>query len=431
MSYSFGKFLNYLLFTALVTLVLSCGPKRPGSDKIEVLFLGHDSKHHDSEQYMPILASHVATKGINFTYTSNPGDLNAENLAKYDALMIYANHDSITSSQEKALMDFVEGGKGFLPIHCASYCFRNSQQYVDMVGGQFKSHETGSFSATILNSEHPVTSGLNPFETWDETYVHHMLNEDKTVLMERVEGDHHEPWTWVRQQGKGRVFYTAYGHDLKTWDNPGFLALMEKAIVWAVGEEVKNRWAKLTFDTLKYSEAKIPNYEKRDPPPKLQAPLSAESSRKFIQIPVGFQLDLFASEPDIINPISMAWDERGRLWVIETVDYPNTVRKEDGVGDDRIKICEDTDGDGKADKFTLFADKLNIPTSLVFSNDGIIVSQAPHFLFLKDTDGDDVADVREVLITGWGTSDTHAGPSNLRYGFDNQVWGTVGYSGFK
>src|SRR5690606_36015959 len=73
----------------------------------------------------------------------------------------------------------------------------------------------------------------------------------------------------------------------------------------------------------------------------------------------------------------------------------------------------------------------NIPTSLVFANGGLIVSQAPHFLFLKDTDGDDKADVKEVIVDGWGTYDTHAGPSNLTYGFDNQIYGVVGYSGFK
>ena len=140
----------------------------------------------------------------------------------------------------------------------------------------------------------------------------------------------------------------------------------------------------------------IPNYEKRNPAPKFQEPLSPEESKKLIQVPVGFDLELFASEPDIINPIAMEWDEKGRLWVIETVDYPNTVREDKSSGDDRIKICEDTDGDGKADKFTVFAENLNIPTSMVFANGGIIVSQAPHFLFLKDTDGDDKADVRKI-----------------------------------
>ena len=141
--------------------------------------------------------------------------------------------------------------------------------------------------------------------------------------------------------------------------------------------------AKLDLPTLEYSEAKIPNYEERDPAPKLQTPLSPEASQKRIQIPPGFNLQLFASEPDIINPISMAWDHRGRLWVIETQDYPNEINVLDGVGNDRIKILEDTNGDGRADKFTVFADKLSVPTSLVFSQGGIIVSQAPHFLFFK------------------------------------------------
>src|SRR5690606_29772281 len=147
------------------------------------------------------------------------------------------------------------------------------------------------------------------------------------------------------------------------------------------------------------------------------------------QVPVGFELKLFASEPMIFNPMYMNWDEKGRLWVIETVDYPNEV-KDDDLGDDRIKILEDTDGDGKADKVTTFAEKLNIPTSFVFSNGGIIVSQSPSFLFLKDTDGDDVADVREDILPGWGKNDTHAQSSNLRYGVDNDIWGMVGYSGF-
>ena len=77
----------------------------------------------------------------------------------------------------------------------------------------------------------------------------------------------------------------------------------------------------------------------------------------------------------------------------------------------------------RCDKVTVFADGLNIPTSLTFANGGVIVHHAPETLFLKDTDGDDKADVREVLLSGWGTGDTHAGPSNLRYGLDNQTLG--------
>ena len=151
---------------------------------------------------------------------------------------------------------------------------------------------------------------------------------------------------------------------------------------------------------------------------------------KHMHVPEGFEVQLFASEPDIARPIAMTWDERGRLWIAETVDYPNNLQPE-GQGHDRIKICEDTDGDGKADRFTVFADKLSIPTGLTFANGGLIVSQAPDMLFLKSSKKDDKADVRKALFTGFGTRDTHAGPSNLRLGLDGWVWATVGYSGFK
>ncbi len=179
----------------------------------------------------------------------------------------------------------------------------------------------------------------------------------------------------------------------------------------------------------KYFDGPVPNYENRNPAPKVQESLTPEQSMSLIQVPVGFELQLFAAEPMVVNPIYMNWDEKGRLWVIETVDYPNEIKTDD-IGDDRIKILEDTNGDGKADKFTIFAEKLNIPTSFVFVNGGIIVSQAPSFIFLKDTNGDDKADVREDILRGWGKSDTHAQASNLRYGFDNKIWGVVGYSGF-
>src|SRR5690606_26244203 len=267
----------------------------------------------------------------------------------------------------------------------------------------------------IIKADHPAMQSVEEFSTWDETYFHDKLSDDRTVLMERVEGDHREPWTWVKEHGKGKVFYTAYGHDERTWNNPGFQQLIKSGILWAIDDSVKAQWEAYVSDMPKLvykNVPNIPNYEKRDPAPQYQEPLSPEESAKLIQVPAGFKLELFASEPDIINPIDMAWDEKGRLWVIETVDYPNTVRDDKGEGDDRIKICEDTDGDGKADKFTVFAEGLNIPTSLVFANGGLIVSQAPHFLFLKDTDGDDKADVKEVIVDGWGTYDTHAGPSN-------------------
>ena len=180
----------------------------------------------------------------------------------------------------------------------------------------------------------------------------------------------------------------------------------------------------------------LPNYvagarwgTQTDPIRTMQTALSPEESGRHIVVQPGFESHLWAADPDIAKPIALAWDSRGRLWIAETVDYPNEQQPE-GKGRDRIKICEDTDGDGKADKFTIFADKLTIPTSLCFANGGVIVIEGGHTLFLQDTDGDDHADVRKVLFSGWGMGDTHATANNLRYGLDNWIYGTVGYSGF-
>lgn len=419
-------------FICLATLFsLNAGLiKNTKSQRLEILLLGNDSKHHDSEKFAEIISQDFFKNGINISYTTDPNDLNEENLSKYDGLMIYSNHDQIKPDLEKALLNYVKSGKGFIPVHCASFCFQNSAAYIDLVGGQFKSHKTGEFSATIVDAQHPVTKGVTPFKTWDETYVHDKLAKDIHVLTERVEGDHHEPYTWVKDYGKGRVFYTAYGHDERTWKNPDFLKLLQNGILWAVNDEAKKEWEKLPKPVPEYSDAKLPNYEERPGGFKLQAALDPAESQLITQVPVDFKLELFAAEPDILKPIAMAWDERGRLWIVETVDYPNTVRDVKGEGRDRIKICEDTNGDGKADKFTVFAEKFNIPTGIVFANGGVIVAQAPDFIFLKDTDGDDKADIRETIIGGWGTFDTHAGPSSLHYGFDNKIWGTVGYSGY-
>jgi putative membrane-bound dehydrogenase-like protein len=433
---------------------------------LKVLFLGDEGHHRPVlrfRQIQPVLAR----RGIVLTYTDSANALNPKTLSGYDGLLLYANIDAITPEQEKALLDFVTAGKGFIPIHCASYCFRNSPQVVDLMGAQFQKHGTGVFRTVVTSPEHPVMKGFHSFESWDETYVHTRHNtKDRVVLEERSEGERREPWTWVRTHGKGRVFYTAWGHDERTWGHPGFQNLLERGIRWAVGADpttvpaYRDQTVMTTIakdaPPFKYTEAKIPFYPPnasggtRKPLSQMQLPMSPADSVRHMVTPADFEIKLFVSEKELGGkPICMNWDERGRLWVAVTFDYPNEMQPA-GKGRDRILICEDTDGDGVADKITVFADKLSIPTSIAFANGGVIVHQAPNTLFLKDTkssepgrsgakssepgrsraSGTDKADVRKVLFTGWHTNDTHAGPSNLHYGHDNWLYGMVGYAGF-
>jgi putative membrane-bound dehydrogenase-like protein len=402
------------------------------AEPVKVLFLG-DQGHHRPIELSKVLIPALGARGIAVTYTEKLDDLNAANLAHYQALLLYANIDSITPEAEKALLDYVNGGGGFVPVHCASYCFRNSEPVVALIGGQFLRHGTEVFTAKVIAPDHPAVRGFVPFASWDETYVHTKLNPDRKDLMVREDKEGAQPYTWVREVGKGRVFYTALGHDERTWNQPQFQKLIELGIRWAT--RTAPPAPRTDLKPFEYVEATVPNYEPGKaggtigaPIGKMQKPLDPAESQKHLQLPPGFESKLFAADPQIFKPIAMNWDERGRLWVCETVDYPNNMQPA-GEGHDRVSILEDTDGDGVADKFTVFADGLSIPTGIVCVNGGAIVSQAPHMLFLK-SDGRDKCVEKKILFTGFGTSDTHAGPSNLRYGFDGWVWATVGYSGF-
>lgn len=128
----------------------------------------------------------------------------------------------------------------------------------------------------------------------------------------------------------------------------------------------------------------------------------------------GYEANLFAADPMLANPIHMVWDSRGRLWVACSWAYPQI--KPGDVANDKIIILEDTDNDGVADKSTVFADGLYLPTGIELANGGCYVAQSPDILFLKDTDGDDVADVKQLALTGFGIEDNHHSISAWRRG---------------
>jgi putative membrane-bound dehydrogenase-like protein len=150
---------------------------------------------------------------------------------------------------------------------------------------------------------------------------------------------------------------------------------------------------------------------------------SPEQAIAAMQLPVGFSAEIVASEPDLLNPIAMTFDERGRLWVTESFEYP---RREAGPGRDRIKILEDTNGDGTFDSVKIFAEGLNIPSGIALGYGGVWVANSPDLLFMQDTDGDDRADKVEVVVTGFGRDDTHELPNSLTWGPDGYLYGLNG-----
>src|SRR5690625_3558740 len=345
---------------------------------INLLFIGHTHREGEGGFHLSHLNASL------FNQALGPAKIFMEYVESLDRL----------GAEREALLErYVENGGAFLPIHSASACFECSPKYTKLVGARFVSHGEGVFNTTVAPGQesHPIMDGFEMFETWDETYVHADHNDEgRTVLMYRED----EPWTWVREQGKGRGFYTAYGHDQRTWGQPEFHDLLIRGILWAVGDAKRNANRALvsTLPEGTYRDAgTIPNYRRVEPAPQFQEAFSVEDSMALTMVPPGFELQLFVSEPDIVNPVAFTWDEAGRLFVIESVDYPHDLVV-DGEGNDRITMCEDTDGDGRADRCEVFAEGLSIPTGIMPLNGGFVVAQAPHFLFLKDTDGDGKAD---------------------------------------
>lgn len=163
----------------------------------------------------------------------------------------------------------------------------------------------------------------------------------------------------------------------------------------------------------------IPHHQSKPPGPAL----SPEEALQRMQVPPGFKVELVASEPDLVNPVAMTFDERGRIWVTESFEYP---RSEPGPGRDRIKVLEDTDHDGRVDRVSIFAEGLNIPSGIAVGHGGVWVANAPDILFLQDTDGDGRADRREVVVTGFGRTDTHELPNSLTWGPDGWLYGLNG-----
>jgi len=153
-------------------------------------------------------------------------------------------------------------------------------------------------------------------------------------------------------------------------------------------------------------------------------PLSPSEAVKRIRVPEGFQVTLFAGEPDVAQPIAFALDDRGRLWVAECYSYKEWKA---GEGHDRILIFEDTDGDGRFDERKIFADGIANLTGLQLGFGGVWILSAPHLLFIPDRDADDVPDGKPVVeLDGWTLEARHNIVNNLEWGPDGWLYGMHG-----
>lgn len=157
--------------------------------------------------------------------------------------------------------------------------------------------------------------------------------------------------------------------------------------------------------------------------------LTAEQAVDEMTIKDGFEVNAWASEPMITQPMAFCYDDKGRIWVAENRDYETRSTGFSGSGDSKILILEDSDGDGTADKRTVFAEGIPFPSAIAVGFDGVFVGAPPNLLFIPDENRDDKADSKpEVLLTGWGIRDRHETINSFHWGPDGWLYGTEGFA---
>jgi len=238
-------------------LLGAASPGQAPSTNRRVLFWGGQGGLHRPKEQFERISPTLLSAGYSVDYAGEDDNqkINDENLARYDAILVYnqSSAPKITISQVDSLYRFAEAGKGIVFCHMSIVAGSESDRYYRLVGGVFLGHGNGEFvpvgspdSTTLPNgtearenirldymdTSHPALKGVERFSAWDETFT---LKSDPgiTVLQHRPKMD--DPasnWTWVREQGKGRIYYCAYGHDQNTWGHAAYQKQLATALNW-------------------------------------------------------------------------------------------------------------------------------------------------------------------------------------------------------
>ena len=453
-----------------IGLILLTGFSSPAADApLRVFIRGGVKTHapgaHEHEKFLkdwqPLLTSRGMTVDGGMDLPSD------EQLAKTDVLLMHAQDGgTVPPSRWAAFDSYLKRGGGLVVVHAAAVSLEENH-WKAVTGGTWRKGATkwreGPMDLYYVESQrpdggHPITKNASNFHIDDEIYYDMDLSPDVRVLAtaytpnvrdgkKPAEGNkphiydiQPQMWTYERtMEGASqpyRAFVSIPGHLYTSFAKPHYRAILMRGIAWA---------------------GKVSNVDQFCTPEELSSltypeggPQRPATTLKNLEVHPDFDMTLVTAEPLITKPMNFDWDASGRLWVAETPEYPNGRRGmrpdyrgkewkdrgglefEPGVQDrpglDKVSILTDTDGDGVMDKKDIFHEGLDLVTGLVFYKDGVIVTQAPDILWLRDTDGNGKADKVEKLYTNLGTGDTHAVINNPRMGWDGWVYATHGYS---
>ncbi len=226
-----------------------------------------------------------------------------------------------------------------------------------------------------------------------------------------------------------KLFFHATGDNREDMDSikVDLRPIMGQTIYIRVVDDHSYGWGHINFDDFKFyeNEPLVPKRVMLTEDVVKNAGLSPMEAVKAMTLPEGFSATLFAGEPDVHQPVAFCLDDRGRLWVAEAYTYP--IRAKDGEGKDDILIFEDTDGDGKFDKRTVFATGLNLVSAIEVGFGGVWVGAAPYMMFIPDRNADDKPDGEpQILLDGFAYQDTHETLNAFNWGPDGWLYGCHG-----
>jgi putative membrane-bound dehydrogenase-like protein len=415
----------------------------------------HGPGQHDHPRFLGEYTQLLGQRGVQVDGAM--GLPTAAQLEKTDVVVVFAADGMKITGENRANFEkFLQRGGGLVVLHDGVVSGDQHEWAKQVMGGAWRwdgdkktKWYEGEVGVYFVNTEHPVTRGISNFDWKDEIYYDLDMAPDVNVLATSFHSVFviaPQIWTYEKTWPGGTKPYRSIvslpGHEYVSFQSPHYKAMVLRSIAWAGRRDNVDEFCKPEeLASLKYPEG---------------GPVTPEKAAAKVITHPEFEVKVIASEPLLEKAISMDWDPSGKVWVAETPEYPGgrTINKNDRpiapvflknpgqtpAGDkedrparDRISWLEDTNGDGVMDKKHVFADGLELVTSLVFHKDGVIVAQAPEILWLRDKNGDGVCDMVEgsekiTLFTGFGNFDTHAVINNFRWGMDGWVYGAVGYS---
>jgi putative heme-binding domain-containing protein len=449
-----------------------------------VFLIGEDE--YQTEKTLPAFAiKELEPLGIRCTLAiadpKSPHDFpGVQALEDADLLVLSVRRRAPRAEEMAIIRKYVAAGKPVVGIRTACHAFDTRGKAPpghaewtsfdpDVLGGHYTGHYANDLKPQIdpaaSDKPHRLMQGVEtPFVSQGSLYKTSPLAlSARALLVGRIPGHPAEPVAWVNREGSQPTFYTSLGHP-GDFEIPAFRRLLRNAILWALDRlpveapharaaaagagvaQVGGRAAPVASESTRSVSSGA--QEKRRPFERSQGALPARAALASFKVPDDLRIELVLAEPDVRQPVSISFDERGRLWVVQYLQYPFPAGlrlvSRDGVwravydkvpappphhvrGKDKISIHEDTDGDGVYDRHKTFVDGLNIATAAAPGRGGVWVLNPPYLLFYADRNRDDVPDGDpEVHLQGFGLEDTHSVVNSLRWGPDGWLYAAQG-----